>query len=228
MKIAYIQHVAYEDLGVIDVWAQERGFTLTAYKPFLGDALPAMHEFDWLIILGGPQSALDVDKIDYLQREVDFIQKAFIAEKPILGICLGAQLMGVARGGCAARSPEKEMGCFPIELTQDAKHDPIFNSFPEQFESLHWHSDMIGLPDDAVVLAKSAGCPHQVVRFAKNAYGLQCHLEFNQPRMQKLIDKAYHELTPSTYLQSKEQILQTNFSAVNQMMLQFLEKFIQI
>ena len=110
MKIIYIQHVTYESLGVIDAWAQQNHFDLKAYNPCSGDALPDVDDFDFLIILGGPQSACDVDKIDYLQREVELIQKAAKANKYILGICLGAQLMGVAYGAAASKSPISPSG----------------------------------------------------------------------------------------------------------------------
>lgn len=226
MKIAYIQHVTYESLGVIDAWAHQNHFEVKAYNPCAGDHLPDVDDFDFLIILGGPQSACDVDKINYLRDEMELIQAAAKANKYILGICLGAQLMGVAYGAAASKSPQPEIGCYPIELTPEAQKDPIFKDFPSQFESLHWHFDMIGLPECATVLAKTPGCPRQVVRFSDKAYGLQCHLELNEARTKKLIEKSCGDLAPGQFVQTPEKILAADFTKMNELLRNFLDRFI--
>ncbi len=226
MKIAYIQHISYEVLGVIASWVQDNQHEITAYRPFAGDALPALDSFDFLIILGGPQSALDVEHIDYLHQEMVLIQQAIAANKYVLGICLGAQLIGVALGGEAKRSPYPEIGCFAVELLEAAQNDPIMKTFPLSFESLHWHFDMIGLPDGAEVLAQSAGCPRQVVRFQQKVYGIQCHLEFNKQRTQVLVDCAYDDIEPGKFVQNKNKITSADFAAINQLMRQFLDHFV--
>ncbi len=208
-------HVPFEGPGIIHEWADERGHQLKGTHSYENEIMPHTDDFDFLIIMGGPQSACELEKYPYLQEEISLIGAAINADKPVLGICLGAQLIGAAFDAPASRSPEKEMGCFPVELTEAGKHDRIFKNFPSSFASIHWHNDMPGVPADAAVLAKSAGCPRQVIRYGEKVYGLQFHLEFTKEKLQKLIDKCKDDLTPSKYTQTAEEMLSANFKEIN-------------
>lgn len=226
MNIYYIQHVQAEDLGVIESWARQNGHTISGKNIARDDSLPDVDSFDSLIILGGPQSACDVAKHNYLEKEIDFIQQAIAANKYILGICLGGQLIAHALGAPASRSPEKEMGYFPVGLTEEGKQDPIFANFPTSFMSVHWHSDMMGVPENAQVLAETPGCPIQAIRFSQRVYGLQFHLEFTKVKIKAILQKIKGKLPTGRYVQTAEEMLAAPFPEINQYCYQLLDQLL--
>lgn len=105
----------------------------------------------------------------------------------IVGVCLGAQLLSVAYGAEYEHSPEREIVVYPVDLTPEGLADPHVSLFGASFDSGHWHGDMPGLTDDAVVLATSRGCPRQIVRFSPKHYAFQAHLEFDPEAVDLLI-----------------------------------------
>lgn len=224
VRVHYITHIAYEGLGVIQDWAHKKQYTLSGTRSDQGEALPDPDSFDLLVILGGPQSVCDISIYPYLQEEVRLIQAANKKNKHILGICLGGQLISAAFGGIPQRSPEKEIGYFPVELTTDGKADRIFQHLPESFPSIHWHSDMMGLPKESKLLAKSAGCPHQAIQFNERVYGLQFHLELTQERLKKLINKCPDDFEKSRYVQTPQEMLTADFAASEHLMKTILDK----
>ncbi len=227
MRVHYISHAPFEGLGAINQWVKDHDHVVSGTRSYAGEPMPDPSSFDLLIVMGGPQSATEYEKYDFLQDEVELIRASIKANKYILGTCLGGQLIGIALGAPSTRSPHKEMGCFPIELTEEGKSDRIFQHFPPQFPGIHWHHDMIGIPKGAAVLAKSEGCPVQAVRFSEKVYGLQCHLEFTEKRMRTLIEKCPRDLAPSQYTQTPEQMLSCHFSEVNQYIIRFLDLLVQ-
>jgi len=197
---------------------------MTGTRTYDDEPLPSVADFDFLMVMGGPQSACEIDKYTYLQKEIELIRSAIAADKYVLGVCLGAQLIGEALGAKAERSPEKEMGCFLVELTEAGKKDKVFQHLPENFSSMHWHYDMPGIPSDGVLLAKSVGCPRQAVRFGERVYGLQFHLEFTKEKMETLIDKCHRDLSVSAYTQNAQEILTADFETINNTMRLILDK----
>ena len=169
MKILYLIHAEYELPGALETWAAEKGLEQAYACPFLGQALPPCTSFDFLIAMGGPQSATDLRAYPYLEDEIVLIRDALKAQIPVLGFCLGAQLIGEALGANTERSPYKEVGAFPIELTNEGVQDPLLANLPREFLVGHWHNDMPGLTKDCVVLAKECGMPK-----ANNPLHSQC------------------------------------------------------
>jgi len=224
MRIQAILHAAFEPLGIIEEWAEERQHDVTITRSYDGEPLPNSASFDFLILMGGPQSSLELKKYPYLREEIALIKQALNENKLVLGVCLGAQLIGDALGAKPERSPEKEVGVFPIELTSHARDDALLKDFPEQFDVMHWHNDMPGLPSSAQVLARSRGCPRQIVRFSPRAYGFQCHFEVTASVAQGLIDRCPSDLSPSRYVQSADQILQSSFDSFNHKMKTILDR----
>lgn len=157
---------------------------------------------------------------------MSFIQKAIARDIPVVGICLGAQLVGLAEGAATEKSPQPEIGHFPIQLTEHAKGDANFKDFPDSLEVMHWHFDMPGLSKNAVVLAKSAGCPRQIIRYKHNVYGLQCHLELTQKTTQAIIDSCPEQLVPGQYIQPTKQFLAADFATPNHYMNAFLKRLL--
>lgn len=229
MKILFILHVAFETPGYIEDWAVQKNYSPTYCFPFKGESLPHSSSFDLIVSMGGPQSAgPDLEQYPYLIDEVEFLRSALKAKIPVLGFCLGAQLLGEALGAPAERSPYKEIGVFPILLTEEGAQDPLLANLPGEFAVTHWHGDMPGLPQDAVVLAKSKGCPRQIIRFLPYAYGFQCHPEMALHNIQELIKNCRSDLmSDDKYVQTPQDILAHDFYALNHHnMVSILENFL--
>ena len=160
MRLHYIIHADVEGPGVIYDWASKHGYTQSFSSPFRGEELPSPEEFDMLVVMGGPQSPLKLDKAPYLKDEIDLLSRSCEAKKTVLGFCLGAQLLGEALGAATEHSPHKEIGFFPITLSSQAQEEM---GWPEMVQAFHWHNDMPGLTREAEVWAKSEGCPRQIL-----------------------------------------------------------------
>jgi GMP synthase (glutamine-hydrolysing) len=225
MKMHIILHAAFESPGVIHEWALDNGYEVTLVHPYRGDPLPIPGQIDFLVSMGGPQSALEIENYPYLQTEVVLLRDVLAQRKRVLGVCLGAQLMGVALGAPAARSPAKEVGMFPIELTKAGRNDPTLAGLPAAFKVMHWHNDMAGLPEGSEVLAASAGCPRQIIRFRDNAYGFQCHLEMTPVMVQGMLAHCTDDLRPGTYIQTADTMLAEEYMQMNQYLRQVLAQW---
>ena len=174
--------------------------------------------------MGGPQSPLEIEKFPYLEDEILLIQQAIAQNKKVLGICLGAQLIGAALGGKTERSPEKEVGVYPITLLPEGMHDPLLEGFPKRMSVIHWHNDMPGETADSVVLAYSEGCPRQIIKYAPTVYGFQCHLEIDQVGIQKMIESCPGDFKPSTFTQNALEFLDQDFETINGYMIKVLDR----
>ncbi len=216
MKILCILHAPFETPGYIESWIAEKNYELTYCYSFTGEKLPRNSTFDLIITMGGPQSAAsDLNKYPYLKDEVELLRHALKAKIPVFGFCLGAQLLGEALGAPTERSPHKEVGVFPILLTEKGMQDPLLANLPKEFAVTHWHSDMPGLTKEAVILAKSEGCPRQIVRYLPYAYGFQCHPEMTLQGAQELIENCPDDFTSDKYVQDPRDILAHDFYALS-------------
>lgn len=228
MKILCITHADFESPGVIESWASEREYLFKIKRPYKGEALSNIETYDLLILMGGPQSPTKLEKFPYLADEIQYIRSAIAKNKKVIGFCLGAQLIGEALGAKTLKSPEKEIGVFPISLTLEAHADPLLSNVPQYFKAIHWHNDMPGLTPDAVLLAVSEGCPHQIVRYQKNIYAFQCHLEITLEGIGALIHAVPEDLKPSKYTQTTAELLDQDYASINQLMITILDRFIEL
>lgn len=229
MKLHIIVHESFEGPGAIAQWARDQQHELSYTRLYEGEPLPLdCDDFDFLIIMGGPQSpATTLDECPHFdsQKEQALIKKSIESGKLVLGICLGAQLIGEALGAPCERSPQREIGVFDVGLTFDGKEDPIFSRFPERFPAGHWHGDMPGLTSEAKVLAKSAGCPRQIVRYFPHVYGFQCHFEFTPESIESMIEHCHHELRlESAYIQNEQTLRSHDYAVINQRLFDFLDQ----
>jgi GMP synthase (glutamine-hydrolysing) len=158
-----------------------------------------------------------------LRDEINLVAKVISRKKPVIGFCLGTQLIAEALGAQTCRSPEKEVGVFPVQLTLAGTKDPILRGFPAEFDVLHWHHDMPGIPDGAVLLARSAGCPHQAFRFGDRVYGFQFHMEPTAESIKPLLQNGESDLAPSRYTQTAEAILSSDFGSMNARLAQVMD-----
>jgi GMP synthase (glutamine-hydrolysing) len=147
-----------------------------------------------LIIMGGPQSVYEQAKFPYLRDEMLLIEDALKHNKPILGVCLGSQLLAAAVGANVYPGRQKEIGWHRVTLTDFAASDALFSGAPKSFTAFHWHGDIFDLPRGATPLAFSALTAHQAFRYAKNAYGLLFHLEVTLPQINDIAETFADEL----------------------------------
>ncbi|MGF1729364.1 glutamine amidotransferase-related protein [Photobacterium kasasachensis] len=233
MKIHFIVHEAFEGAGYFDHWVRERGYLASYSRVYLGEALPSSTaEFDCLIVLGGPQNpATSTAECAYFDSkgEQTLICSAINADKAVVGVCLGAQLIGESLGARYESSPEKEIGYFPIKLTEQGSNDIKLSAFESTELVGHWHNDMPGLTESAVVLASSSGCPRQIVRYADLVYGFQCHLEFVAAQLPALITHSqndFSEREKHRYIQPESDILNAPTSRMNKILGDFLDRLV--
>jgi GMP synthase-like glutamine amidotransferase len=172
-----LQHVPWEGPGAIGAEAGSRGVSFDICRLDLGHLLPAPGEIAGLIVMGGPMGVYEADQHRFLAGECRLIAEVVRCGKPVLGVCLGAQLLAAALQARVYPGPAQEIGFGTVELTADARRDPVFGALPEQLPVFHWHGDTFDLPRSAVLLAKNLNSQQQAFRFGENAYGLQFHVE---------------------------------------------------
>lgn len=228
IRVHYLMHALFETPGSIEFWVKNRGHAYSGTHTYQGHALPNSEEIDLLIVMGGPQSPLREGDLSYLRGEINLVAQLIEQNKPVVGVCLGAQLIVEALGATTLRSPEKEVGIFPVQLTREGMLDPILRTLPAEFDVLHWHHDMPGIPKRAVLLARSAGCAHQAFRFNDRVYGFQFHLEPTPESIKLLIQNAGDDLMPSKYTQAAQHILSADFAAMNKYLVHVLDSLVAI
>ena len=232
MKVHFVLHETFEVPGAYLKWAQERGHQVTTTKVYEKESLPeTVDGIDFLIVMGGPQSP-DEDRENFPyydpKSELAFIKEAIAADIYIVGVCLGAQLLSVAYGAEYEHSPEREIGVFPLTLTEAGLKDEHVEVLGQTINTGHWHGDMPGLTENAVILAASQGCPRQIIRFSPKHYAFQAHLEFDSEAVDLLIDADSEDVLEEhskklTYVQNPEAIRAYDYQEMNAKLYAFLD-----
>ncbi|TAJ92314.1 MAG: type 1 glutamine amidotransferase [Gammaproteobacteria bacterium] len=223
MRAHYFQHVPFEGPGSIEPALYAAGYALGHTRFFETADLPAPKDIDLLVVMGGPMSVNDEREFPWLIAEKKFIRVIVEAGKPVLGICLGAQLIANAMGARVHKNKEKEIGWFPVEGVP-APGKGTFN-FPAKLEVFHWHGETFDLPPRAVRLARSEGCENQAFQLGARVIGLQFHLEMNQELLGAMIGGGRDELVVARYVQSEAEILASSpkrYQAVNRVLVDLL------
>lgn len=177
-KLLVFQHVPFEPLGTLDRRFREVGFRIR-YVNFhrKGDTRVRVDRYHGLVVLGGPMSADQSDRHPHLGYERDAIREAIRHQLPVLGICLGAQLIALALGARTLRGAAPEFGWSTVMPTEAGRNDPLIGHFRGRERIFQWHSDTFTLPQGATQLARSAHCEQQAFRYGESVYGFQFHLE---------------------------------------------------
>jgi len=184
-----LQHTAEERGGLFEEVLLELGWGLEVLPLFAGADLPAsLNGFGLTLVMGGPMSANQEKAYPFLKKEIPFLRKALKMEEPVLGICLGAQLMAKALGARVYPGPHKEIGWYWLGQTPSARNDPLFSLLDPYFMVFQWHGETFDLPPGADCLASNPAYPQQAFRWGEVAYGFQFHLEMTQPMLQTWLD----------------------------------------
>ena len=231
MHIHFIIHEHFEAPGAYEIWGKNRGCSMSYSRVYQGDPLPEdLQSTDLLIIMGGPQSpATTLEECPWFdaQAEMRLIGRAIEAGKTVIGVCLGSQLIGEALGAAFCHSPEKEIGKFPVRLTEAGKANPLFEDFGHELNVCHWHNDMPGLTPQAKVLAYSEGCPRQIVQYGERIYGFQCHMELTPEVVELLIEHSQNDLSRAAefrFVETAEKLRSHDYREMNQVLFSFLDK----
>ncbi|MCP1136189.1 gamma-glutamyl-gamma-aminobutyrate hydrolase family protein [Paenibacillus polysaccharolyticus] len=234
MNIHFIIHEAFEAPGTFMSWVKAHEYNVSCTSVYLGEKVPdAVEKIDFLIVLGGPQSPdTTIEECPHFDAaaEIEIIRKCIDAKKVVLGVCLGAQLIGEALGAKYEHSPETEIGCHPITFTEEGRNNDLFSHFGETSVVGHWHNDMPGLTSDSRIIAYSEGCPRQIIRYQKFVYGFQCHLEFNPLLIELLIENSKEELTRGLnkrFVQQPESLRENNYKKMEEQLNIFLTKLVR-
>jgi GMP synthase (glutamine-hydrolysing) len=175
------QHVAHELLGTLNPLLKEKGFRIR-YINFgrHPDMNPSLDGYNGLVVLGGPMGVYEAEKHPHLKIECQRIEEALKKNIPILGVCLGSQLIAHVLGASVKKSKEKEIGWYDVHLTDDGAKDPLFYKFKKTEKIFQLHGDAFESPKDSVHLARSELCEGQAFRYGENVYGFQFHLEVDK------------------------------------------------
>jgi GMP synthase (glutamine-hydrolysing) len=193
-KLLVFQHVAYELLGTLNPQLKDAGFRIR-YVNFgrEPDARPSLDGYQGIVVLGGPMNMDEADTNPHLPTEVALVREAIERDMPVLGICLGAQIIAAALGAEVGPTHEKEIGWYSVSPSQAGGDDPLLGCFDGTEQIFQWHGDTFEIPDGAAHLASSPGCVNQAFRYGDNVYGLQFHLEVDEPMIERWLNVDHHK-----------------------------------
>jgi GMP synthase-like glutamine amidotransferase len=186
MRMAVLQHVEFEGPAAVADWAAQRRCSLSLFHLYRDTTLPSLSDFDMLTVMGGPMSANDEVRFGWLGPEIALVREAITAEKTVLGICLGAQIIAKALGARVYSGSGKEIGWFPVRRT--GSH-PLVDGLPDTFTPFHWHGDTFDLPCDATLLAESKITKTQAFAVGQRVLGLQFHMEATEESVRALLQE---------------------------------------
>ena len=205
MTVLIIMHVESEGPGTLGAFLESSGAGVRLARVYAGEQLPEdVSGLQAIISMGGPMNVYEEQEYPFLKEETILLQKAIAANLPVLGICLGAQMIAKASGARVGRSPKEEIGWGKISLTEAGRSDLLFKELPATLDVLQWHGDMFEIPEAGALIATGDDCPHQAFRY-RNAFGLQFHVEVTReiledwfkdlPDLEKIL-RRYDELKP--------------------------------
>ena len=226
MRIHHLQHVPFEGLGCMKPYFINKGHQLSSTHLYLNEPLPQLHDFDWLIVMGGPMGVSDELHYPWMSKEKSLIKSSIESGKIILGICLGAQFIADALGSKVYKNSHREIGWFPINVAKQLDNTIFQGVFPQGIEVFHWHGETFEIPASGVLVASSEACQNQGFIVENRIVGLQFHLETTLGSAKALIENCRNELDGSKFVQNEKDILEKEkrFLPINKLMIAVLKR----
>ena len=194
-KIWVIQHIHCETIGTIAEALEAENVSTEYVRTFNGEKIPdEMGGGAGLIIMGGPMGVYEQDRYPFLRAEISLIEQALKEKKPVLGVCLGSQLLAAALGAKVTKGKRKEIGWYPVALTETAITDRLWREVERLFTAYHWHGDIFNVPQGAVSLASSDLTACQAFRYGHSAYGFLFHMEVTRKIVEEMVRTFTDEL----------------------------------
>ena len=227
MHVHYLKHVPYEGLGSIENILVSKGYTLSHTCMYQDQSFPSVHDMDALIVMGGPMGVNDEDEFPWLTLEKEFVESVIQREIPVLGVCLGAQLIANVLGAAVTKNPFEEIGWFPVKRTKGLQDDRV-QDLPVSFDVLHWHKETFDIPSGASNFLVSEGCANQGFVYGDSVLGLQFHLEFLPSNVHTIYQESGNPDKSGPYIQSLNEMLAPaeKFQRAVKILEDFLEAFI--
>lgn len=176
-----IVHVSCEGPGLFAPLLKDRGVDVRVVDVEQGDSLPdRLDGIDALVVMGGPMNAYEEDEYPFLRQEDMLLRQAIAEDVPVMGVCLGAQLLAKAAGARVYRSPVPEFAWSHVQLTPAGRRDPLFDGIDTDMLVFQWHADTFDVPASGELIVTSPPVPNQAIRVGRRAYGLQFHIELDR------------------------------------------------
>jgi GMP synthase (glutamine-hydrolysing) len=209
VKVLVLQHMGCEGLGGLEGFFDKQGIDHVHVALHAGEKIPSdWDRYNGIIILGGPMNVYQEKEYPFLAEEDAILKKALANLKPMLGICLGAQLIAKAAGAKVVTGHRKEIGWYDVNLTDGGREDLLFKGLPKSFKVFQWHGDTFNIPSKGTKLASSEIFPNQAFRVG-NAYGLQFHIEVTEGIILDWLKEYDKEIGDSDYIDPEEIISDT-------------------
>lgn len=220
-KVLVLQHVAHELLGTLNPILKEHKLKIR-YVNFerTPEAEPDILGYNGLVVLGGPMGVYEADKHPHIVHELRVIEDALKMDIPVLGICLGAQMIAQVLGAHVGPNPIKEIGWHRVDFNSDAKKTPFFKNFNDSEMIFQLHGDSFEIPDSCVHLASAEACGGQAFRYGKKVHGLQFHIEVDEPMIKRWmkIPIIMEDMKKHDYVASRDEILKDTTAHIDRSM----------
>jgi GMP synthase-like glutamine amidotransferase len=203
--VLIITHVDHEGPGYLAEVLARRAIPYRVISIDRGDTIPERpHGLGGLVSMGGPMSVND--PLPWIARELSLLRAAVDAGLPVLGHCLGGQLISKALGGAVTRNRIKEIGWFDVQASDGGAASPWLRDLPRAFTAFHWHGETFSIPPGGTRLLENANCENQAFALG-SALALQCHIEMTEALVHDWIARAPEEFTHAgAAVQAPEQI----------------------
>ena len=213
-------HVSFEGPGIISDWVKKKKHVIEFTRFHEGDSLPMAGNVDLLVIMGGPMNVFDYHIHPWMQEEIEWVTAFIETGKPVLGICLGAQVVAASLGAEVYPGEHKEIGWFNLNFLPCLGDYKICKDLPSTRKVFHWHGDTFGIPEGAIRIAESQAFTNQGFIYNGRVLALQFHLEVTPGGVKDLVEHCRDELVPGPFIQTEEELLdKSRFVEENQLLL---------
>lgn len=218
-------HVPFEGPGIIADWARKQNHQIEYTRFFMGDPLPEPSRVDLLVVMGGPMDVFDYHIHPWMEEEIEWITGFIGLGKPVLGICLGAQMIAAALGSAVYPGKYKEIGWYNLQFLSSLGDYRICKDLPVTRKVFHWHGDTFPIPEGATRIASSKAFPNQGFIFQEKVVALQFHLEVTPAGVKELVENCREELVQGPYIQKEKELLseQNSYLPNQQLMFRILD-----